>query len=135
MCRSKTYKNQVRRFSPKYNNFGQIVVSMMESREINVEDAGSIVILNIEETANESTTASIAKEGSSQEKTNRCVTERTVVWKIFKKFLFLACFTILIIQSVEFLNIYYKYPTNIVTETTLSQDFKLPAVTLCFRNT
>ncbi|CAL1301128.1 unnamed protein product, partial [Larinioides sclopetarius] len=56
-------------------------------------------------------------------------------WKAFKNIVFFICLSFLIIQSVEFCNIYYKYPTTIQTEITLAKEFKLPAVTLCFKIT
>ncbi|CAL1268780.1 unnamed protein product, partial [Larinioides sclopetarius] len=58
-----------------------------------------------------------------------------IVWQTFKNVVFFICLICLIIQSVEFFNIYYKYPTNIVMEITVAQEFRLPAITLCFRNT
>ncbi|GBM42517.1 hypothetical protein AVEN_80028-1 [Araneus ventricosus] len=77
-----------------------------------------------------------AEEESAQKlTTNSCVIEKTVVWRTFKTFVFLICLICLIIQSVEFFNIYYTYPTNIVQESTVNNDFKMPATTLCFRNT
>ncbi|GBM94896.1 hypothetical protein AVEN_14202-1 [Araneus ventricosus] len=97
---------------------------------------GNIGISNTEETATESREASIAKEEFTLEKTSRRrATEKTVVWKTFKSFVFLICLIFLIIQSVEFFNIYYKYPTTIVTEVTVAKEFKLPAITLCFKTT
>ncbi|GBM26528.1 hypothetical protein AVEN_122972-1, partial [Araneus ventricosus] len=82
------------------------------------------------------TESSTAEDESAQKLTNNsCVIEKTVVWRTFKTFVFLICLIFLIIQSVEFVNIYYTYPTNIVQESTVSKDFKEPAMTLCFRNT
>ncbi|GBM41281.1 hypothetical protein AVEN_202876-1 [Araneus ventricosus] len=101
-----------------------------------VEVGGSIRISNTEETVIESSEGSIAKEESVLEKTSRRrAIGKTVVWKTFKSFVFLICLIFLIIQSVEFFNIYYKYPTTIVTEVTVAKEFKLPAITLCFRTT
>ncbi|GBN59942.1 hypothetical protein AVEN_249367-1, partial [Araneus ventricosus] len=102
----------------------------------NIKDGGSIRISNTEETATKSRKDSIAKEESALEKTSRRrAIEKTVVWETFKSIVFLICLIFLIIQSVEFFNIYYKYPTTIVLETTVTEEFKLPAITLCFRNT
>ncbi|GBN02261.1 hypothetical protein AVEN_209039-1 [Araneus ventricosus] len=97
---------------------------------------GSIRVSNTEETATESRRGSIAKEESALEKTSRRrAREKMVIWKTFKSIVFLICLIFLIIQSVEFFSIYYKYPTTIVTEVTVAKEFKLPAITLCFRNT
>ncbi|CAL1299494.1 unnamed protein product [Larinioides sclopetarius] len=38
-------------------------------------------------------------------------------------------------QSVEFCDIYYKYPTTIQTEIIVAKEFKLPAISLCFKIT
>ncbi|GBM85547.1 hypothetical protein AVEN_199745-1 [Araneus ventricosus] len=109
---------------------------MTDSCEIDVKVGGSIVISNTEETVTESRKGSIAKEESALEKTSRKrAIGKTVVWKTFKSFVFLICLIFLIIQSVEFFNIYYKYPTTIVTDVTVAKEFKLPAITLCFRTT
>ncbi|GBM37283.1 hypothetical protein AVEN_266387-1 [Araneus ventricosus] len=100
------------------------------------EAGGSIRISNTEETVTESRRDSIANEESALEKTSRRrAIEKMVVWKTFKSIVFLICLTFLIIQSAEFFSIYYKYPTTIVTEVTMAKEFKLPAITLCFRNT
>ncbi|GBM88088.1 hypothetical protein AVEN_190486-1 [Araneus ventricosus] len=105
-------------------------------RCVRVLVGGSIRISNTEETATKSRKVSIAKEESALEKTSRRrAIKKTVVWKTFKSFVFLICLIFLIIQSVEFFNVYYKYPTTIVTEDTVAKEFKLPAITLCFRNT
>ncbi|GBM67975.1 hypothetical protein AVEN_218834-1 [Araneus ventricosus] len=97
---------------------------------------GSIGISNTVGTVTESREDSIANEESALEKTSRRrAIEKTVVWKTFKSFVFLICLIFLIMQSVEFFNIYYKYPTTIVLETTVAEEFKQPAITLCFRNT
>ncbi|GBM41288.1 hypothetical protein AVEN_202882-1 [Araneus ventricosus] len=97
---------------------------------------GSIGISDTDETVTESREDSIAKEESALEKTSRRrAVKKTVVWKTFKSSVFLICLIFLIIQSVEFFNVYYKYPTTIVTEVTVAKDFKLPAITFCFRNT
>ncbi|GBM89480.1 hypothetical protein AVEN_32535-1 [Araneus ventricosus] len=109
---------------------------MMNGRETDLEVGGSIVISNTEETVTESREDSIAKEKSALEKTSRRrAVKKTVVWKTFKSIVFLICLIFLIIQSVEFFNVYYKYPTTIVTEVTVAKEFKLPAITFCFRNT
>ncbi|GBN71318.1 hypothetical protein AVEN_111267-1 [Araneus ventricosus] len=109
---------------------------MMNGRETDLEVGGSIGISNTEETVTESSEGSIAKEESVLEKTSiRRAIEKMVVWKTFKSIVFLICLIFLIIQSVEFFNIYYKYPTTIVTEITVAKEFKLPAITLCFKNT
>ncbi|GBM93302.1 hypothetical protein AVEN_99991-1 [Araneus ventricosus] len=98
--------------------------------------AESITISNTEETVTESRKDSIAKEESALEKTSRRrAIIKTVVWKTFKSIVFLICLIFLIIQSLEFFNIYYKYPTNVVLETTVAKEFKQPAITLCFRTT
>ncbi|GBN91727.1 hypothetical protein AVEN_71034-1, partial [Araneus ventricosus] len=92
-----------------------------------------IVFSTTEITVKESSTA---EEESAQKLPNdSCVIEKTVVWRTFKTFIFLICLIFLIIQSVEFCNIYYTYPTIIVQESTVIKDFKMPATTLCFRNT
>ncbi|GBM66767.1 hypothetical protein AVEN_74313-1 [Araneus ventricosus] len=104
----------------------------MDSRKV----GGSIGVSNTEETVTESREVSIANEESAIEKTSRRrAIEKTFVWKTFKSILFLICLIFLTIQSVEFFDIYYKYPTTIVKETTVAKDFKLPAITLCFLNT
>ncbi|GBN18173.1 hypothetical protein AVEN_49586-1 [Araneus ventricosus] len=109
---------------------------MMDGRETDRKVDGSIGISNTEETTTESREDSIAKEVSALEKTSRRrAVKKTVVCKTFKSIVFLICLIFLIIQSVEFFNVYYKYPTTIVTEVTVSKEFKLPAITLCFRNT
>ncbi|GBO01692.1 hypothetical protein AVEN_127423-1 [Araneus ventricosus] len=90
----------------------------------------------MEEKVNASRKVSFAKEESALEKTSRRrAIKKTVASKTFKSFVFLICLIFLIIQSVEFFNVYYKYPTTIVTEATVAKEFKLPATTLCFRNT
>ncbi|GBM47204.1 hypothetical protein AVEN_271265-1 [Araneus ventricosus] len=97
---------------------------------------GNIRRSNIEETVTESRKVFIAKEESALEKTSRRrALKKTVVWKTFKSIVFLICLIFLIIQSVKFFNIYYKYPTTIVTHITVAKEFKLPAITFCFRNT
>ncbi|GBM67721.1 hypothetical protein AVEN_244305-1 [Araneus ventricosus] len=109
-----------------------------EQRNIRVSDMvhGSIGISNIEETVTKSRENSIAKEESALEKASRRrAIEKTAVWKTFKSIVFLICLIFLIIQSVEFFSIYYKYPTTIVTEVTVAKEVKLPAITLCFRTT
>ncbi|GBM90488.1 hypothetical protein AVEN_157633-1 [Araneus ventricosus] len=107
-----------------------------QRREGETQVGGSIRISNMEETITESREDSIAKEESALEKTSRRRgIEKTVVWKTFKSIVFLICLIFLIIQSVEFFNVYYKYPTIIVTDITVAKEFKLPAITLCFRNT
>ncbi|GBN03831.1 hypothetical protein AVEN_233030-1 [Araneus ventricosus] len=109
---------------------------MMNGRETDLEVGGSIGISNTEETVAESSEGSIAKEEFVLEKTSRRrAVKKTVVWKTFKSIVFLICLIFLIIQSVEFFNVYYKYPTTIVTDITVAKEFKLPAITLCFRNT
>ncbi|GBN90564.1 hypothetical protein AVEN_21835-1 [Araneus ventricosus] len=109
---------------------------MLNSSETDLEVGGSIGISNTEETVTESREDSIEKEESALEKTSiRLAIGKTVVWKTFKSFVFLICLIFLIIQSLEFFNIYYKYPTTIVTEVTVAKEFKLPAITFCFRNT
>ncbi|GBM26332.1 hypothetical protein AVEN_239337-1 [Araneus ventricosus] len=97
---------------------------------------GNVGISNAEETVTESREDSIAKEDPALEKTRRRrAIGKTLVWKTFKSIVFLICLIFLIIHSVEFFNIYYKYPTTIVTEITVVKEFKLPAITVCFRNT
>ncbi|GBM98855.1 hypothetical protein AVEN_141086-1 [Araneus ventricosus] len=109
---------------------------MMNGHETDLEVDGSVGISNAEETVTESRKDSIAKDESALEKTSRRrAIGKTVVWKTFKSFVFLICLIFLIIQSAEFFNIYYKYPTTIVMETTMAQEFKLPAITFCFKNT
>ncbi|GBO39847.1 hypothetical protein AVEN_97608-1, partial [Araneus ventricosus] len=91
------------------------------------------VFSTTEITVTESTTA---EEESAQKLSNdSCVIEKTVLWRTFKTFVFLICLIFLIFQSVEFFNIYCTYPTNIVQESTVIRDYKMPATTLCFRNT
>ncbi|GBN29700.1 hypothetical protein AVEN_230593-1 [Araneus ventricosus] len=112
------------------------VGSSARPRQYSGKVGGSIRMSNTEETATESRKDSIAKEESALEKTNRRrAIEKTVVWKTFKSIVFLICLIFLIIQSMEFFNIYYKYPTTIVLETTVAEEFKEPAITVCFRNT
>ncbi|GBM77143.1 hypothetical protein AVEN_209088-1 [Araneus ventricosus] len=109
---------------------------MMNGLETDLEVGGSIGISNTEETVTESSEGSIAKEESALEKTSRRrAVKKTVVWKTFKSIVFLICLIFLIIHSVDFFSIYYKYPTIIVLETTVAKEFKLPAITFCFRNT
>ncbi|CAL1293042.1 unnamed protein product [Larinioides sclopetarius] len=109
---------------------------MTDSREIDVEVGGSIGILNAEETVSESRRVFVAREKSAQKKIDRrCAVREWVAWKTFKNVLFFICLTFLIIQSLEFFRIYYTYPTTIATEITVAKDFRLPAITFCFRNT
>ncbi|GBN64658.1 hypothetical protein AVEN_137907-1 [Araneus ventricosus] len=109
---------------------------MLLLRIVKYSVGGSIVISNTEETVTESREDSIAKEKPALEKTNRRrAIEKTVVWKTLKSFVFLFCLIFLIIQSVEFFNIYYKYPTTIVTDITVAKEFEEPAITLCFTTT
>ncbi|GBN17060.1 hypothetical protein AVEN_264411-1 [Araneus ventricosus] len=127
-------KRSQRQIQTKFETYIKAEEEQCEHQKI--KDGGSIRISNTEETATESREASIAKEEFTLEKTSRRrATEKTVVWKTFKSFVFLICLIFLIIQSVEFFNIYYKYPTTIVTEVTVAKEFKLPAITLCFRST
>ncbi|GBM41279.1 hypothetical protein AVEN_202874-1 [Araneus ventricosus] len=113
-----------------------MTMGVHENIKFNQEVGGSIRISNMEKTVNASRRVSIAKEESALEKTSRRRdVKKTVVWKTFRSFVFLICLISLIIQSVEFFNIYYKYPTTIVTEATAAKEFKLPAITFCFRNT
>ncbi|GBM61350.1 hypothetical protein AVEN_150494-1 [Araneus ventricosus] len=109
---------------------------MTDSHQSDIEVAGSIGFSNTQNTDHESRKSSIAKEGSAEEETNsRCVIEQTLAWKAFKHILFLICLIFVVIQSVDFYSIYSKYPTNIVQESIVNNDFKLPAVTICFKNT
>ncbi|GBM52361.1 hypothetical protein AVEN_160089-1 [Araneus ventricosus] len=106
---------------------------MMDSCERIAQEDRIIVFSTTEITVTESSTA---EEEYTQKLTNNsCVIEKIVVWRTFKTLVFLICLIFLIIQSVEFFNIYYTYPTNIVQESTVNNDFKMPAMTLCFRNT
>ncbi|CAL1294512.1 unnamed protein product [Larinioides sclopetarius] len=113
---------------------------MIENCEIDVDVDESKGISNTEETVNETKEDSIVQE--SKEPAKKKTGRRRVItkinlfaWKTFKNIVFLMCLSFLIIQSVEFCDIYYKYPTTIQTEITVSKEFKLPAITLCFKNT
>ncbi|GBM52355.1 hypothetical protein AVEN_160084-1 [Araneus ventricosus] len=106
---------------------------MMDSCERSAQEDRSIAFPTTENTVTESSTAE--EESAHKLTNNSCVIEKTIVWRTFKTFVFLICLIFLIIQSVEFFNIYYAYPTNIVQESTVNMDFKMPATTLCFRNT
>ncbi|GBN74274.1 hypothetical protein AVEN_51573-1 [Araneus ventricosus] len=123
-----------RQLHSKFEIYIKAEEEQCEHQKIKV--GGSIGISNMEETVTESREDSIAKEDSALEKTSRRrAIEKTVVWKTFKSIVFLICLIFLIIQSAEFFNIYYKYPTTIVMETTMAEEFKLPAITFCFKNT
>ncbi|GBM27771.1 hypothetical protein AVEN_25382-1 [Araneus ventricosus] len=107
-----------------------------------VKDPGSIELKTIKETNTESRKPSIANEeagedtSQTREKTDfRCIPANTILWKTFKSIVFLICVTLLVIQSVEFYNIYNEYPTNMVQKSTFMKEVKLPAVTLCFKYT
>ncbi|GBM81495.1 hypothetical protein AVEN_154540-1 [Araneus ventricosus] len=73
-------------------------------------------------------------ESFEEPKNNWCVLQKTDAWTFFKNIIFLICVTCLITQAVEFYNMYNKYPTNIVFETSMNNDVKIPAITLCYRN-
>ncbi|KAF8778890.1 hypothetical protein HNY73_015572 [Argiope bruennichi] len=94
----------------------------MDTRKNKAEDGGCTVL-------------SPTAEESPQNINSRCALKKADAWKTFRKIVFLVCLIFVVIQSVEFYNIYMEYPTNIVLETKVNKDFKLPAVTLCFWNT
>ncbi|GBM47190.1 hypothetical protein AVEN_271255-1 [Araneus ventricosus] len=115
---------------------GLLKISPQMYHDIKGKVGGSIRISNIEETVTESRKVSNAKEESAIEKTSRRrAVKIPVFWKAFKNIFFVICLIFLIIQSVEFFNVYYKYPTTIVKEVTVAKEFKLPAITFCFRTT
>ncbi|GBM27734.1 hypothetical protein AVEN_25353-1 [Araneus ventricosus] len=112
----------------------------MDSRGNEDDDSGSIELKTIKETDTESRKSSIANEetgedtSQAKEKTDLiCIPAKTIIWKTFKIIVFLICVTLLVIQSVEFYNIYSEYPTNMVQQSTFMKEVKLPAVTLCFK--
>ncbi|GBM32755.1 hypothetical protein AVEN_83726-1 [Araneus ventricosus] len=107
-----------------------------------VEDPGNIELTTIEETYTESRKSSIVNEESgenrlqAQDKTDcRCILAKTIVWKTFKSIVLLICLIFVVIQTIEFYNIYSEYPTNMVQKSTVFNKVKLPAVTICFKNT
>ncbi|CAL1289823.1 unnamed protein product [Larinioides sclopetarius] len=100
------------------------------------EDVESIEFSNTEGTITGTWESAAVIEDSVQTKSNkRRVIKKFASWKIFKIIVFIISVISVIVQSIEFLKIYYKYPTNIVLETTVRNDFRFPAVTLCFINT
>lgn len=62
------------------------------------------------------------------------VSRAWIAWKFLKGIIFICCLTIFLYQSVEFLRVYYKYPTTTKIEFTYPAEFELPAVTFCGGN-
>ncbi|CAL1289826.1 unnamed protein product [Larinioides sclopetarius] len=101
-----------------------------------MEDVEGVEFLINEETVTRFCDFDNVNEDTEQKSNHkRCAVQKFVSWRVFKTLVFISCLICLIFQSIEFLKIYYKYPTNIVLESIVEKDFKLPAVTLCFMNT
>ncbi|GBM40807.1 hypothetical protein AVEN_137314-1 [Araneus ventricosus] len=103
-------------------------------------DAGNIELMTIKERDTESRTSSMAYEEidedrlQAQTKTDiRCIPAKTIIWITFKSIVFLICVIVVVIQSVEFYNIYSEYPTNMVQKSIFIKKVKLPALTLCLK--
>ncbi|CAL1289834.1 unnamed protein product [Larinioides sclopetarius] len=100
------------------------------------QDSESIDFSISEETVTGSRHSIYLKEDSLTERIKwRRVIKKFSSWRVFKTIVFILSLISVIIQSMEFFKIYYKYPTNIVLQTTVEKDFKLPAVTMCFTMT
>ncbi|CAL1275418.1 unnamed protein product [Larinioides sclopetarius] len=104
-----------------------------------LQDTGNIELMTFKEQYTESRNFSIANDEERlqvQEKVYfRYIPTKAILWKIFKFIVFLICIIFVVIQSVEFYEIYSEYPTNMVQKSTILKKVKLPAVTLCFKNT
>ncbi|CAL1289819.1 unnamed protein product [Larinioides sclopetarius] len=101
-----------------------------------LEDAAGIEFSTSEQTVTIPWKSTYINEDSDQGKNNmRRVIQILASWRIFKIIVFIISLFSVIIQSIEFLKTYYSYPTSIVLEATVRNDFKIPAVTLCFINT
>ncbi|GBM62687.1 hypothetical protein AVEN_257283-1 [Araneus ventricosus] len=105
-----------------------------------LRDAGNIELTTIKERDTESRTSSMAYEETdedrlkAQTKTDiRCIPAKTIIWKTFKSIVFLICVIVVVIQSVEFYNIYSEYPTNMVQKSIFIKKVKLPALTVCLK--
>ncbi|GBO14703.1 hypothetical protein AVEN_161737-1, partial [Araneus ventricosus] len=57
-----------------------------------------------------------------------------MIWQLLKIFLFVTCSTFYLRQSMEFYNRYCEYPTTTSMEVVNPEYYKMPAVTICFRN-
>ncbi|GIY65929.1 hypothetical protein CDAR_515121 [Caerostris darwini] len=64
----------------------------------------------------------------------KCAFKRDFAWQMIKTAIFVICCAVFFIQSAEFYNHYYTYPTitNIVIAT--PENATLPAITYCDKN-
>ncbi|GIY27095.1 uncharacterized protein CEXT_32001 [Caerostris extrusa] len=60
--------------------------------------------------------------------------ERGVAWQMVKNAVFFACCSFFFIQSKQFYNHYYTYPTTTNIAVVSTEDFRLPAITFCDKN-
>ncbi|GIY23081.1 uncharacterized protein CDAR_525311 [Caerostris darwini] len=60
--------------------------------------------------------------------------KRGVAWQMVKNAVFFACCSFFFIQSKQFYNHYYTYPTTTNIAVVSTEDFKLPAITFCDKN-
>ncbi|GIY14280.1 hypothetical protein CDAR_503431 [Caerostris darwini] len=60
--------------------------------------------------------------------------KRGVAWQMVKNAVFFACCSFFFIQSKQFYNHYYTYPTTTNIAVVSPENFKLPAITVCDKN-
>ncbi|GBM69876.1 hypothetical protein AVEN_154513-1 [Araneus ventricosus] len=80
------------------------------------------------------TTEEVSLRIEDDEKLSRKKRIPKKIWQLLKIFLFVACSTFYLRQSMEFYNRFCEYPTTTSMEVVNPEYYKMPAVTICSRN-
>ncbi|GIY30672.1 hypothetical protein CDAR_210051 [Caerostris darwini] len=64
----------------------------------------------------------------------KCIFKRGFAWQIIKTAIFVICCAFFFIQSAEFYNHYYTYPTVTNFAVVTHENVTLPAITYCDKN-